>query len=87
MTAPLSAEEARALTISPRIRKLLRPEDVARIGAIPLAEDAEGDTLVVASDPAAPANLERVIRMTLGVRRVEVRPATREAMAMSSRCP
>ncbi len=80
MTAPLSPEEARALKIAPGTRKLLGPEDVARIGVLPLAEDAAGDTLVVASDPAAPANFERVIRMRLGVRRIQVRPATRDAM-------
>jgi DNA-binding response OmpR family regulator len=80
MSALLTPEEARALSIAPRIRKLLGPADVAGIGVIPLAEDAAGDTLVVASDPAAVANLERLIRMRLGVRRVDVRPATREAM-------
>ena len=76
--APLTAEEARSLAISANLRKLLAPEDVARLGVLPLLEDTASDTLTVAVDPQAPGNVERLLRVRLG-RRVQIRPAPREA--------
>ena len=80
MTTPLTLEEVRALEISPAVCRLLSPEDVARIGVLPILESAGGEILTVAADPTAGVNIERVLRMLLGVRKVEVRPASREAM-------
>jgi len=75
---PLTVEEARSLAINAKVRTLLAPEDVARLGVLPLAEDASGDTLTVAVDSLAPGNVERLLKVRLG-RRIEVRRTPREA--------
>src|SRR5262245_54502406 len=80
MTARMTREEASALPIDPALRKLLTPQEVARLCVLPLSRGADGNTITLAADPAAPGNAEMVLRMRLGVRRVELRPATRQAM-------
>jgi len=77
--SPLTVEEARSLAINTSVRRLLAPEDVARLGVLPLAEDATGDQLTVAVGPQAPGNIERLLRARLG-RRIETRPAARDVI-------
>jgi DNA-binding response OmpR family regulator len=80
MSAPLGVEEASVLGLDGVMRKLLTPEEVSRLGALPLSMAPAGDSVTVAVGPGAPANIELLLRMRLGVRRVEVRPAPRQAM-------
>lgn len=77
---PLTLEEARTLEIPLEARKLLAPQDVARLCAVPLGVENLVGSLTVAVDPTAPENLERLLRAQLGVRSVEVRQASREAL-------
>ena len=79
MTAvTLTDEEALSLDIAPGLRKLLSPEEVGRLGILPIAGTDDG--LMVAAGPGCAANAELLLRMRLGVGSVEVRPASWRAI-------
>jgi DNA-binding response OmpR family regulator len=82
MSAPLTVEEAAATAIDPLLRKLLSPQEVSQLAVLPLLRGPGGDSFTLAADPGTPANAEMVLRMRLGARRVELRPASRQAMQL-----
>ncbi len=79
-TTAFTLEEARATEIPPEARRLLSPEEIGRLCVVPLTPEASDGSITVAADPSAPENVERMLRAQLGVRRVEIRRASREAM-------
>jgi CheY-like chemotaxis protein len=76
----MTIEEARELEVDTGLLRLLAPEEVSENVALPLLIDEEESTLKAVGDPAASDRAEWMLRSRYGVRRVEVRPATREAI-------
>jgi len=79
-TSPITPTEVGCLVLDPGVRALLSPEVVAEHVVLPL--ELEGEELTVAADPAASASAERSLRLRLGLRKVHLRPATREVFKL-----
>jgi len=76
----MSVDEARELRIPQSLLWRLAPEEVTEHAVLPVARDDDGTLLTVAADPAVSDRAEHIARMRFEVDRVEVLPATREAM-------
>jgi len=76
----LSVDDARDIVVPTSLLWRLAPEEVAEHAVLPIGRDEDGTLLTIAADPAVSDRAEHIARMRFQVDRVEVLPATREAM-------